>query len=382
MNDATKKEIYGQADLHVQHAAEDIKSYQNITEASIKRIRVDLTKEESDHENLIEMLLHRLETQRQLQIIYKSPYFVRCDVEFEDEKGIQTFYFGRFAFREDAIFSWVAPAASIRFESPGKFSYMLPNGNKRTGVLVRKDQYMIIDRQIFFLSSEALDYKRELVYQKHFTEQKPGFILPEIVEQMEKAQDTIIRSHYFGSFLVSGAAGSGKTTLALHRVAYLVQSPETEKMFNPSSIIVFVQDVSTKKYFSSLLPELGIYRVKITTFDEWAMRILGISSMSFIKRYGKTELEKDAYEYSKNAALLSIKISSSENKIEEKLKKVYGNFLSSEQKKLFNQQLNECYLDRFDLTILLKLKFLQDKIILEDVEKFKKIKIAVNIPKK
>ena len=99
-----KKEIYGQADLHVQHAAEDIKSYQNITEASIKRIRVDLTKEESDHENLIEMLLHRLETQRQLQIIYKSPYFVRCDVEFEDEKGIQTFYFGRFAFREDAIF--------------------------------------------------------------------------------------------------------------------------------------------------------------------------------------------------------------------------------------------------------------------------------------
>ena len=259
---------------------------------------------------------------------------------------------------------------------------MLPNGNKRTGVLVRKDQYMIIDRQIFFLSSEALDYKRELVYQKHFTEQKPGFILPEIVEQMEKAQDTIIRSHYFGSFLVSGAAGSGKTTLALHRVAYLVQSPETEKMFNPSSIIVFVQDVSTKKYFSSLLPELGIYRVKITTFDEWAMRILGISSMSFIKRYGKTELEKDAYEYSKNAALLSIKISSSENKIEEKLKKVYGNFLSSEQKKLFNQQLNECYLDRFDLTILLKLKFLQDKIILEDVEKFKKIKNSSKYSKK
>lgn len=372
MNDIKKQELLEQSKNHLKTITNNVSVYQQSIITAIQRIRTDLLKEEEDHENLVEMLIHSLETQKRLAYSYKSPYFVRCDVQFDDEKEIRELYFGRFSLRDDSIYSWVAPAASIRFETTGRFSYELPNGKKRSGMLLRKDQFMIVDGKIFFLSTEATTYPRELVYQEYFSQKKQGFMLPEIVEQMEKAQDTIIRSHHYGSFLVSGAAGSGKTTLALHRVAYLVQSPETEKLFQPSAITVFVQDASTKAYFSGLLPELGIYRVTITTFDEWAMKILNIIDMQFIRRYGATEEEKDQYEYSKNIALQTLKSTNSEKELTNTLEIVYSLVFTSKQQALLKKQLQEKKLDRFDLTILLKTALLKDQKLFETVEKYKK----------
>lgn len=373
MDQLLKKEIFQEADHHVHHTASNIELYQKQLETSIRRTREDLVKQRDDCEYLIEVLVHQLERQKHLASSYKSPYFVRCDVEFDDEKETRTLYFGRFPLIENSVYSWIAPAASIRFESPGTFSYILPDGNKRTGKLLRKDQFLIIDRKIFFMSSEDVSYLRELIYQEYFSQKKTGFILPEIVEQMEKAQDTIIRSHYRGSFLISGVAGSGKTTLALHRVAYLAQSPETAKLFQPGNITVFVQDASTKKYFSDLLPSLGIYSVNITTFDEWAMKLLEITDMQYVRRYGKTEVAKDTYEYRKNIALQSMTDTVSEKQLERILMRVYRNYLSDDQLNLLNRQLQEKVLDRFDLTVLLKIKLSTEKSLIEKVEMYKKL---------
>lgn len=66
---------------------------------------------------------------------------------------------------------------------------------------------------------------------------------------MEKAQDQVIRASHKGSLVIGGPAGSGKTTLALHRVAYLTQAPETSEFYPTKSIIVFVQDTGTKITF-------------------------------------------------------------------------------------------------------------------------------------
>ncbi len=97
---------------------------------------------------------------------------------------------------------------------------------------------------------------------------------------MEKAQDTVIRSSWRGPMVISGPAGSGKTTLALHRVAYLMQSHETTEWFPGHKVCVFVQDVGTKSYFSALLPELGITNVTITTFFDWACNVLELSNVT------------------------------------------------------------------------------------------------------
>ncbi len=373
LSDLSKNIIHNEATDHVKKVSKDIFEEKTNIETRIKNLRERLQKGElEDPEVIVALIIDQIEYQKQLDYACTSPYFVRCDIKFEESSKIETIYFGRFQFRRDLIYSWVAPAASIRFEKPGHFSYKLPDGGIRKGKLLRRDQFMILDKKILFMSSESIEYSRELIYQEYFSQKKASFILPEIVEQMEKAQDTIIRSHYFGSFLVSGVAGSGKTTLALHRVAYLVQSPETEKLFLPQNITVFVQDDKTKNYFSGLLPELGIYRVNITTFDAWAMKILEIENYKFIRRYGYNELEKDNLEHAKNNALVNIDSSFDIKDINKTLEKVYEKYIPAELKPLLKKQLKNKLLDRFDLTILLKLKYKREKTLFEKVEKFKK----------
>lgn len=374
MSQINKDSLLNQSKKHIQHVTENILTQRKYNEVAIQDLRDTLRKGGlKDPEVLVSTLIYRLESRNQLEYSYKTPYFVRCDVKFDNENETKTLYFGRFPFIQDFIYSWVAPAAVMRFESPGRFSYTLPDGTEMYGTLLRKDQFMIVDRKILFMSTESVDYPRDLVYQEYFSEQKTGFILPEIVEQMEKAQDKIIRSHYRGSFLVSGAAGSGKTTLSLHRVAYLLQSPETQNIFKPYEIIVFVQDASTKHYFSGLLPQLGINSVKIVTFDEWAMKILNITNMEFVRRYGHNEEEKDAYEHSKKKALASISFHKDKS-IESLLISAYSDFFSESQMKLLREQLQEYQLDRFDLTVLMRNEQIKNDGFKERVEKYKQQK--------
>jgi DNA helicase IV len=158
---------------------------------------------------------------------------------------------------------------------------------------------------VVFFAIEDLNNPRELIYQEHFSVKKDGFMLPEIVAVMEKAQDTVIRAHHVGPFVISGPAGSGKTTLALHRVAFLVQAPDTALLYPEQSIIVFVQDNGTRDYFSHLLPELGIKNVKITTFFEWAIEILGITDAVYVDRRGIDENDKDMKVYERLKQLSS-----------------------------------------------------------------------------
>ncbi|MEI7890835.1 MAG: UvrD-helicase domain-containing protein [bacterium] len=289
----------------------------------------------------------------ELQYLKGSPYFVRCDVIWENEKEIKSIFFGKFGFGEKEIYSWITPASTIRYENPGQVRYIRPDGNLQKASLVRKDQYMIVGGEIKFLATEDIDNPRELVYQEYFSSRKTGFVLPEIVAQMEKAQDQVIRAHHIGPFLISGPAGSGKTTLALHRTAYLVQAPDLSSPYTNDSIVVFVQDNGTKEYFSHLLPELGIEDVLITTFSDWAFSILDIDS-TYVFRFGQNESEKDLYEFVKLKALNGAKISGyRKNNIYNILENYYGKYFSQSQKELFQEQKKLRLLDRIDLSLLL-----------------------------
>jgi DNA helicase-2/ATP-dependent DNA helicase PcrA len=244
----------------------------------------------------------------QLASLHSSPYFVKCEIKFDDEKEKRDIYFSKFQLSEESIYSWIAPAATMRFEKPGKIVYQLPKGSERKGTLFSKEQYMIVEGKPVFFARESISEERELVYQEHFSIRKAGFMLPEIVQRMEKAQDQVIRAHHRGPLVISGPAGSGKTTLALHRIAYLIQSPETAAFYPAETIAVFVQDASTKDYFSHLLPELGINDVKITTFEEWARNILALDEYSFAVLYGDSEDEKEIYEYKKIEAMRNFQV--------------------------------------------------------------------------
>lgn len=300
------------------------------------------------------ILANNKEREVQLEQTAGSPYFVRCDLRLCGEEEVKAFYFGKFQLSEANIFSWVSPIAQVRFDDIGATSYKLPGEGVRNVELLRKDQFMIVDGQIKFLASESVDYERTLVYQDHLSDAKRKFVLPEIISKMEKAQDQVIRAEHKGSFLIAGPAGSGKTTLAFHRIAYLAQSPDTAKSYPGWNVIVFVQDESTKEYFSAILPQLGIEDVRVTTFERWALEVLNLSDYKLASRIGRTNTERDLYEFHKNQALKSRRSGRMANKnIEAVLMYQYRN-IPSEYQDVLKRQLAERTLDRFDLTILLK----------------------------
>lgn len=352
MKENSKQQLLEQVKQHLVHIRERIQ--QTVVE---KENQTGRLKKDNRHLSPGDMIAqyaivaHQQEHLENLKQLYPSPYFAKCEFETESEK--KTMYFGKFSFSEEGVYSWVTPAAALRFENPGSASYTRPDGSRRSGIMHSKDQYMIVDGKLLFYSTESIGSPRELVYQEHFTQHKQGFVLPEVVEQMEKAQDQIVRAHYHGPFVISGPAGSGKTTLALHRVAYLAQSPETAEFFQPEMVLVLVQDNGTKEYFSHLLPELGIRGVAIRTFAEWAMDILDLDGCSFVQHYGQDDTERFNYESAKLQALRSgLQVPYNKN-IYTVLNKIYENYLGREFSKLWKQQRVEKILDRLDLTILL-----------------------------
>ncbi len=291
----------------------------------------------------------------ELDHLYKIPYFMKCVVTDGAIKEEKTFYIAKHQLSEESIYSWVSPIAGMRFDAPGEVSYKLPSGLMKKLILESKEQYMIVDGKVIFFALEDGSKPRELIYQENFTVKKAGFMLPEIVAQMEKAQDQVIRASHIGPLVISGPAGSGKTTLALHRVAYLTQAPDTAHLYPAKSIIVFVQDNGTKEYFSHLLPELGIHDILITTFSEWAFKMLGFGDgFEYIHRYGETEEEKDLYEYEKIKALRATVVPAHAKDPFIVLAVIYKKSFSKNSLKLFDEQKKSKKFDRFDITLLLQ----------------------------
>ncbi len=311
---------------------------------------------------------------KDLEAMQPSPYFVKCEVRFDGEELSRFFYFSKFSYPEEHIYSWVSPAASLRFEKPGNFAYQVGEFGNKSGTLIAKEQYMIAGGQILFMAAESLSQPRELVYQEYFSQRKSSFLLPEIVEQMEKAQDKVIRASPEGSFLISGPAGSGKTTLALHRVAYLVQSPDTAERFVEQEIIVFVQDAGTQAYFGGLLPQLGIHNVTITTFADWVRQQLGLYEFAVVTRFGSNEQERDVYEYEKFQALKIIGNTRYNLDVYEILAKTYGPYFSSQSQNVFQNQIKQRVLDRFDLTLLMQAYLSTNHGLFHEETEFKQLK--------
>ncbi len=352
----TKEMLLAEADANVHSARKAIEQEVHTTTKTIERYQQP---GQSDPFVKAKLLAHFHERLDQLHHLFPSPFFFRGDI-VSDEGKAQTIHFAKFPLIEKGIFSWTSPAARLRFADIGPVSYALPDNPAWSGTLLRKDQLMIAGGEIRFMTSETASEGRTLVYQEQLSRRKTDFMLPEIVARMERAQDDVIRAHWKGSFLISGPAGSGKTTLAFHRIAFLLQSPETAQYFSDENIIVFVQDEGTRKYFSRLLPELGIHSVTVTTFAAWAFEQLGIHQETFVRRQNGTDARIDAYEYHKIQSLQDAILSPSAKDPFTFLENSYKNHFTPDDLILFTEQRSAHTLDRFDVSLLLK-HFVQQK---------------------
>lgn len=204
----------------------------------------------------------------QLAQLSKEPFF-GCVRTQKNEGGVPH-YISKFECAEQNIYSWYAPIASLRFADIGEASYVRPSGERAAVVVTEKERYKITQDVIEYFAHRDSQGEVEIINNRKETG-KQGFFLSEIVSRFEAAQDAVVRMEGYGPLVITGPAGSGKTTLALHRLAYLLLSHKLRHIYKPELCLVLVQDEQTVAYFSQLLPELGVFGVKVTTFFSWIL---------------------------------------------------------------------------------------------------------------
>ena len=190
--------------------------------------------------------------------------------------AIRKLYIGKMTlFNSDGIemliVDWRAPVSTLYYEGRiGEASYECPDGTIR-GEISLKRQYIIDNAEL----REIMDI--DITTNDAFLQAALGSSkdnrLRDIVTTIQAEQNRIIRADMFSPLIVQGAAGGGKTTIALHRVAYLLYA--FEKSVKPKNIMIIAPSKFFLSYISGVLPELGVENVVQTTYEDFAMGVIG-----------------------------------------------------------------------------------------------------------
>ncbi len=215
----------------------------------------------------------------------ENPYFSRID--FEHESEVESYYIGLTGVDKDfspVVYDWRTPVANLYYNyGLGESSYDTPAG-VITGNTLLKRQFEIKMGKLVNAYDSSVDSRDELlesVLAHNTTEQ-----MKNIVRTIQKEQNEIIRYGGSSTLVVEGVAGSGKTSVALHRVAYLLYN---QKGLTNNNVLILSPNEVFSNYISNVLPELGEENVMSTTFDDFASNyIKGVkveSITDFIERH-------------------------------------------------------------------------------------------------
>jgi DNA helicase-2/ATP-dependent DNA helicase PcrA len=226
----------------------------------------------------------REEARQRLALLGNEPYFGRLDFQEEGKSASLPLYIGKRGLDYKAtgapyVIDWRAPVASLFYSFTGgdaPVTYEAPDGTIQ-GEIHRKRNLSIRDRKLgrvvdsYERGGDNLELNDEFLLFK--LGDKKDNRLRDIVSTIQAEQDLIIRAPRYKALLIQGAAGSGKTTVALHRLAYLLY--QYQQQIRAERMIIFAPNTMFLDYISGVLPELGVGNVKQTTFSEWALDILG-----------------------------------------------------------------------------------------------------------
>lgn len=210
-----------------------------------------------------------------LKKIKGKPYFARIDFTAKGEK-LEKLYIGKLSIldsqsQQPIIIDWRSPISNLYYDGRiGKSSYESPGG-KIEGEISLKRQYFIEDGKLQKYSDIDLKANDELL--QVALEEKADDRLKNIVATIQGEQNDIIRADMNKALIVQGVAGSGKTTIALHRIAYLIYNYEKE--FDPEDFMIIAPNKFFLNYISNVLPDLGVENVKQYTFEDLAYEIIG-----------------------------------------------------------------------------------------------------------
>lgn len=237
----------------------------------------------------------------------KQPYFGRIDYTEDDRVGMSKVYIGKngvFRNKTDVVIAdWRAPISTVYYENEmGRGCYYLPGGKPMEIDLKQKRTYDIQEGELKGYYDSDVAANDALLIQ--YLAQNKTAVLGDIIATIQKEQNEIIRQSPFGNVLVQGVAGSGKTTVAMHRISYLLYNYK-ERFMSNEFCIIGGNDLLLS-YIASGLPELDIPDIKQKRMDVMLTHLLG-------KEWKKTKQKvipptKDAAVRSKMNFMLELEI--------------------------------------------------------------------------
>ncbi len=213
---------------------------------------------------------------KRLQLLEKmrfSPYFARLDFKEEGSAEEESIYIGYLSLIDGAevlVCDWRADISAMYYDSPlGKTFYRTQYGDINVDLTLRR-QFKIRNSKLDFM------FDSDIVINDSVLQEELGktadLKLKTIITTIQKEQNEIIRDLSGDLLLVQGVAGSGKTSIALHRLAYLLY--KHRNLLSADNIVIFSPNAVFSSYIADVLPELGEDRVRQTDFYDFFDRLL------------------------------------------------------------------------------------------------------------
>ena len=217
----------------------------------------------------------KIELRRRFRKMMDSPFFGRVDFCYEGDDEPEIFYIGIANLAEEngglpLIYDWRAPVSGLFYDfDKGPASYQAPLGDIH-GDIAAKWQYKIRGGKMIYEFESDVKIDDEIL--KAELGSNGDVQLKNIIRTIQKEQNAIIRNTSDRIMVIQGAAGSGKTSIALHRIAYLLY--HDRKNLKSSSVLVLSPNGVFSDYISHILPELGEENIREMSFDLFAYKRL------------------------------------------------------------------------------------------------------------
>jgi DNA helicase-2/ATP-dependent DNA helicase PcrA len=317
-----------------------------------------------------------------------KPYFARVDFLEQGTSDVQKLYIGKMSLlrdkdQETIIIDWRAPIATLYYEGRlGEAGFESLEG-KISGDIKLKRQYSIEQAELKEI------YDIDITTNDDFLQAALGSSkdnrLKDIVSTIQAEQNRVIRADMWKPLIVQGAAGGGKTTIALHRIAYLLYN--YGKTLTAKNFMIIAPNTFFLSYISEVLPDLGVENVIQTTFEDFAINIIGkkykiLSAneklAALISSRGKNNIIKDI---SKFKSSMDLKIV-----IDSYLKQVEDSFIPKEDFKLDSyilltyEEINSFFINEYN-NLPMTQRILEIKKTLVNTLKYKKNPILEEVEK-
>ncbi len=264
----------------------DLKEFQKLMwESQQEMDEEELAQFLYENEGKVDRLDTKLKKLRKLVKVKDKPYF--ASIVFNDEP----IYIGITSVKKGLdyhVVDWRAPVSSMfyDYDELGEASYTSPGG-RETGIISQKRQYLIEEGKIKDVFESGMNIQDDML--QNVLAQSKSDKMRNIVNTIQQEQNEVIRNERSKNIVVQGIAGSGKTSVALHRIAFLLYRFE---VLTSQNVLIFSPNGVFSEYISNVLPDLGEENTLQTTYHEFASTFISEyyrvePYSSFVERYYK-----------------------------------------------------------------------------------------------